>query len=83
MDAEVKSHFAPKPPPPPKEIIPLKTTQHFVDHILERPSVHEERRKQSDYDRSIIKLYNEEKGINAGKQFPAQRTDKAIDPPSK
>ena len=62
----MKAHFAPKPPPPPKEKIPLKTSQHFVD-LLERPSVHEEKRKQSDYDRSITKLYNEEPWNKCGK----------------
>ena len=52
--AQVQAHFGPKPPPPPKEIIPKKITNHFVN-LLERPSAHEEKRQQSDYDRSIRK----------------------------
>ena len=69
---EVKAHFAPKPPLPPKEIIPKKIANHFVN-LLERPSVHEERRQQSDYDRSIRRLYNEEQRNKSGKTVPQLR----------
>ena len=56
--SEMKSHFAPKQPPPPKEKIPTKTIEHFVN-FLERPPTHVENRP-SDYDRSIRKLYVEQ-----------------------
>ncbi|KAE8766917.1 hypothetical protein D1007_61797 [Hordeum vulgare] len=58
MDSEVKSHFALKPPPPPKEIIPNKTIEHFVK-FLGRPPTHVEDRP-SDYDQCIRKSYNEQ-----------------------
>jgi hypothetical protein len=56
--SEVKSHFAPKPPPPPQEIIPAKTVQYFVE-LLEQPPAHVENRP-SDYERSIRKSYKEQ-----------------------
>ena len=31
MVSKLKSLFAPKPPSPPKEIIPTKTVEHFVE----------------------------------------------------
>ena len=69
--AEVKSHFAPVQPQP-KEKIPTKTNQHFVD-ILERPSS-QLANMPSDYDRCIKKSYNEQmqrtKVVQAGKKFP-------------
>lgn len=54
--AEVKAHFAPKPPPPPKEKIPEKVVQHFVD--LAKPAVE---KRRSDYERSISKSYHQQK----------------------
>jgi hypothetical protein len=56
--SEVKSHFTPKPPPPPKEIIPAKTIQHFVD-VLERPPAYVENRP-SDYEHCISKSYHDQ-----------------------
>jgi hypothetical protein len=54
--AQVKAHFAPKPPPPPKEKIPEKVIQHFVD--LAKPAVE---KSESDYERSIKKSYRAQK----------------------
>ena len=51
VSSEVKSHFAPKQLLPPKEKIPTKTVEHFVN-FLERPPAHVENRP-SDYDHSI------------------------------
>ena len=56
--SEVKSHFAPKSPPPPKEIIPTKTVEHFVE-LLERAPPHVQNRP-SDYERSIRKSSHEQ-----------------------
>ena len=74
--SEVKSQFAAKLPPPPKEIIPAKTVKHFVE-LLERALAHVENRP-SDYGCSIRKSYEEKMQhrdiqvvIKAGKQFPS------------
>jgi hypothetical protein len=72
--SEVKAHFASKPPPPPKEKIPEKVVQHFVD--LAKPAVE---KRRSDYERSISKSYYQQKNSNralqvvikAGKLFPS------------
>ena len=52
--AEVKAHFAPKPPPPPKEILPTKAIERFVRCLKHVPNM------PSDYDRSIKKSYKKQ-----------------------
>jgi hypothetical protein len=53
--AQVKAHFARKQPPP-KEKIPDEVIQHFIDNA--QPAV---KRTDSDYERSIKKLYKAQK----------------------
>ena len=54
--AQLQAHFGPKPPPPPKEKIPEKVVQHFVD--LAKPAV---KKRRSDYERSISKSFHQQK----------------------
>ena len=54
MDEAVAKHFAPKPPPPPKEKIPEVTVQHFLKQF--EPPV---KTVFSDYERSINKSFHQ------------------------
>ena len=54
--AEVKAHFALKPPPSPKEKIPEKVILHLVD--LAKSAV---QRRRSDYECSISQSYHAQK----------------------
>ena len=56
VDAQVKAHFAPKPPPTPKEKIFEKVIPHFVD--LAKPAM---KKRRSNYERSISKSYYQQK----------------------
>jgi hypothetical protein len=66
-NTEVKAHFAPKRPPP-KQVIPLKTSQHVVD-MLERKPGHL-KALDIDYDCSIVKSYWDMRKKKSGKQVP-------------
>jgi hypothetical protein len=66
-NAKVKAHFAPKKPLP-KQVIPLKISQHFVD-MLERKPGHVEA-LDTDYDRSIFQSHSEMRKKKSGKQVP-------------
>jgi hypothetical protein len=54
LDAQVKAHFGPKPPPPPKEKVPEAVVKHFVDNA-QPPAVKE---RDSGYVRSIKQSYH-------------------------
>ena len=54
VDEAVATHFAPKPPPPPKEKIPEVTVQHFLKQF--EPPV---KTVFSDYERSINKSFHQ------------------------
>jgi hypothetical protein len=64
-NAEVKAHFAPKKPLP-KQVIPPKISQHFVD-ILERKPEHVEA-LEIDYNRTIVKSHWDMQKKKSGKQ---------------
>jgi hypothetical protein len=70
---EVKAHFAPKNPPP-KQVIPLKTSQNFM-YMLERKPGHVEA-LDTDYDRSIVKSHWDMRKKISGKQVPQVREQK-------
>ena len=61
LDQQVKEHFGPKPPPPPKEKIPEKTVQHFLDTF--KPPV---KTRLSNYERSISKSFQQKGSSSSG-----------------
>jgi hypothetical protein len=54
--AQVKAHFGPKPPPPPKEKVPEDVIQHFIDNAQSAV-----KHRDSDYEHSIKKSYHAQK----------------------
>ena len=51
--SEVEAHFAPKPPPPPREKVPEETIDHFI-RMAQPPAP---KPVDSDYERHIRKLH--------------------------
>jgi hypothetical protein len=72
-NVEVKAHFAPKKPLP-KQVIPLKISQYFVDMLEKKPG-HVEA-LDTDYERSIVKSHSEMRKKKSGKQVPQLREQK-------
>jgi hypothetical protein len=70
---EVVAHFASKKPPP-KEVIPPKTVQHFVD-MLEREPGHVEALKQTMTALLVSHIWKYS-GREAGKQFSSSENRK-------
>ena len=69
--AEVEAHFAPKPPPPPREKVPVEKIDHFIR--MARPPA--SKPVDSDYERQIRKahrarLQKEAAGKKCGKTVP-------------
>ena len=52
MKAEVEAHFAPKPPPPPREKVPEETIDHFI-RMAQPPAP---KPVDTDYEHHIRKL---------------------------
>ena len=82
--AEVNAHFGPKPPPPPREKVPVEVVDHFI-RMAQPPAP---KPVDSDYERHIRKLHRQrlqkeassssskqqEAVKNAGKPLPTSGT---------
>ena len=53
--AEVEAHFAPKPPPPPREKVPVEVVDHFI-RMAQPPAP---KPVDTDYERHIRKLHRQ------------------------
>ena len=53
VKAQVDAHFGPKPPPPPREKVPVEKIDHFIR--MARAPAHKP--VDSDYERQIRKLH--------------------------
>jgi hypothetical protein len=75
VDAKVKAHFGPKPPPPPKEKVPEHVSQHFID--MARPA---DNQKDSDYVRSIKKSYfaGQKESSSSSSQAVGKKSGKTV-----
>ena len=72
VDEAVAKHFAPKPPPPPKEKIPEVTVQHFLKQF--EPPV---KTVFSDYERSINKSFHQ-KGSRSSHSAGSNKCGKTV-----
>jgi len=74
-DAQLKAHFAPKPPAPSKEKVHEHVSQHFID--MAAPA---DNQKDSDYVRSIKKSYlaGQKESSSSSSQAVGKKSGKTI-----
>jgi len=75
-DAQLKAHFARKPPAPPEEKVPKHVLQQFIDRMA-RPA---DKQKDSDYVRCIKKSYSagQTKSRSSSSQADGKKSGKTV-----
>ena len=77
--AQVRAHFGPKPPPPPKEKVP----EHVIDHFIRMAQPPAPKHVDSDYERQIKKSYQAQKkkessSSSSSSQAAAKKSRKTV-----